>query len=128
MFGCTRCDAGPDRCTRCSARLCLEHIPLGGDACAKCELAYQQSRDRLNRVGFFLLGLALPWVIFAGIWDYLPSWHARSGGIRAITTGIPMLDVIIMFSVTSIIFANGAVGLREAAHRRAFLASRTPAR
>jgi hypothetical protein len=33
-----------------------------------------------------------------------------------------------MFSVTSIIFANGAVGLREAAHRRAFLASRTPAR
>lgn len=121
MFGCTLCRAGYNACPRCAARLCMEHEPLPGDACGECELAYHAQRSELKLGAWFLLGLALPWVLFAGIYDHLPSWSARSGGARAITTGVPMLDVIIMFSVTAVFLGKAAVGLRSMLHREQFL-------
>lgn len=101
----------------------MEHIPFGGDACAECEVKYQASRDDVQMLPWFLLGFAMPWVVFFGIYEHLPSWSARSGGVRAITTGLPMLDVLIMFTIVAIVAGKTAMGLREAAHRRAFLAS-----
>ena len=128
MYGCTRCPSGQDICPRCHARLCLDHGTLPGDACNECELEYHESRDGLKLNLWFLAGFALPWIVFAGILDKLPSWSARSGGIRAITTGIPMLDCIIMFSVVAVIAGKGAMGLRSAFHRNAFMRPAVAAR
>lgn len=121
MFGCTRCPTGHGTCPRCSTRICMEHVPFGGDACAECELAYHESRGDLKMSLWFLVGFALPWIFFAGIYEHLPSWSARSGGARAITTGVPMLDVIIMFTVVAVFAGKAAMGLRVAHHRRAFI-------
>ena len=121
MYGCTVCPAGQDICPRCSRRLCMDHAMLPGEACNECELAYHESRGALKLNRWFLLGAALPWVVFAGILEHLPSWSARSGGVRAITTGIPMLDAIIMFAITSVFAGKAAMGLRSAFHRNAFM-------
>lgn len=124
MFGCTHCPAGRDVCPRCARRLCGEHVPFGNEVCAECELAYQESRGTLKRWAWFLAGFALPWIFLAGIAKHLPSWSARSGGPRAITTGVPMLDVLIIFTVIAVFAGKAAIGIREAFHRRTFLATR----
>jgi hypothetical protein len=121
MYGCKQCPAGQDICPRCSARLCMDHGTLPGDACVECELAYHEERGQLMLGWWFVAGLAVPWVLFLGILEHLPSWSARSGGVRAITTGVPMLDVIIMFSILSIFAGKAAIGLRSAFHRGQFM-------
>ena len=122
MFGCTRCPAGQDRCPRCAARLCIEHVPFGNERCTACEIAFQDSRHSLRLWAWFVVGFYVPWALFVAIYEHLPSWSARSGGVRAITTGVPMLDVVIMFSVMAVFAGKGAMGLRESLHRRSFLA------
>ncbi len=99
----------------------MDHGTLPGDACAECELAYHESRDKLKMGLWFVIGFAVPWILFAGVYEHLPSWDARSGGVRAITTGIPMLDVIIMFTVMAVFAGKGAMGLRSAFHRGQFM-------
>lgn len=121
MNRCERCPYGSEMCPRCATRFCMEHAMLPGEACNPCELAYHESKSTLKMNLWFVVGFALPWVVFVGILDRLPAWSARSGGIRAITTGIPMLDAIIMFSVMAIIAGKGAMGLRHAFHRNAFM-------
>lgn len=125
MYGCTQCPAGQDICPRCRARLCLDHATLPGNACNACELAYHEERTKQQRAWWFVAGLALPWVLFLGIYEHLPSWSARSGGHRAITTGVPMLDVIIMFSIMSIFAGKAALGLRATFHRGQFMRPKT---
>jgi hypothetical protein len=98
---------------------------LPGNACAECELAYHDERTKQQRAWWFVAGLALPWVFFAGIFEHLPSWSARSGGPRAITTGVPMLDVIIMFSIASVFAGKAALGLRDYVHRGQFMRPKT---
>ena len=131
MTRCTPCLVGHETCRRCASRLCSEHTPFGGHACADCELAYYESRDTLHIHVWFVIGFALPWLLMALTSDHLPSWSARSGGMRAITTGYPMLDVLIMTTVVAVFAGKGAMGLRQWFHRRSFLArpsrsSRTP--
>ncbi len=121
MFGCTNCQAGTERCPRCGVRLCGEHLPFAREACAECELAYHDETETLKMNAWFLLGFALPWLVFAAAYDSLPSWSARSGGARAITTGVPMLDIIIMFVVMGVFAGKGVMGLRRWLHRRAFM-------
>ncbi|MFN0245828.1 MAG: hypothetical protein ACKV2T_02900 [Kofleriaceae bacterium] len=99
----------------------MDHGTLPGDACGECELAYHEQRDQLRLGWWFVAGLAVPWILFLGIFDHLPSWSARSGGVRAMTTGIPMLDVVIMFSILSGFAGKAAMGLRSACHRNAFM-------
>lgn len=121
MFGCTHCPVGQERCPRCASPLCGEHVPFRGEACAECELAYHEDKDRLHMNRWFLLGFALPWVAFAAAYDLLPSWSERSGGFRAITTGVPMLDVILVCTATAVFAGKGMVGLRAKLHRRSFI-------
>jgi len=121
MFGCPNCPVAPVGCPRCSARLCMEHSPLPGEACVPCELAYHESRDKLRLNLWFALGFLVPWGWLFAMRDSLPSWSARSGGVRAITTGIPMLDVLIMFSIIAVFAGKAASGLRSWMHRREFL-------
>src|SRR5688572_28572514 len=96
MFGCTVCPRGQNACPRCSTSLCNEHVPFTGEACAECELEYHEEREGLGLTRWFVGGFALPWAGLAAISDALPDWSARSGGHRAITTGVPMLDILIM--------------------------------
>jgi hypothetical protein len=70
---------------------------------------------------WFAAGFAVPWILFLGIYEHLPSWSERSGGARAITTGVPMLDVLIMFTIMAVFAGKGAMGLRAAFHRGKFM-------
>lgn len=105
----------------------MEHQPLPGALCTACELAYQDSKHALPMNRWFALGFALPWIFILGIHEHLPSWSARSGGYRAITTGVPMVDVLIMTAVTAVFAGKIAMGIRGALHRERFMA-RTAAR
>ena len=119
MTGCTVCPYGIERCGSCRRRLCLEHIPLGGDACLDCEVAYQRSRDDLDMLPWFLLGFAVPWAVFAMLYESIARF-GPSGGVRAITTGIPLLDAALMTSVLAFFAGKAAIAVRMAFHRRAF--------
>jgi hypothetical protein len=101
--------------------LCAEHTPFGGDACAACELAYFESRDVLRLEVWFLIGFVLPWMLLVALHGHLPSGSARAGGHRAITTGVPLLDVALMAMVAAVLLGTTARGLRIWLHRRAFL-------
>jgi hypothetical protein len=126
MFGCTVCPRGQNACPRCSTPLCDEHVPFRREACAECELAYHEERDGLGLNRWFLGGFALPWAGLAAISDTLPEWSMRAGGFRAITTGVPMLDILIMTAVVGVFAGKAAIGIRSWLHRRSFMGSRTP--
>ena len=102
----------------------MEHLPLGGDACEQCEMQYALRRSEIARNGWFVLGFVLPWLFVMAIHDYLPSWSARSGGVRAITTGVPMLDVLIMTGVTAVFMGKAMIGLRLWWDRRVWFGGR----
>lgn len=121
MIVCRSCPSGHEVCRRCARRLCSEHTPFGGDACADCELAYFESRDGLRSNVWFVVGLALPWMVIAALHEHLPSGSARAGGHRAITTGVPLLDILIMTAVISVFAGKAARRLRIWFHRRTFL-------
>lgn len=103
---------------------------MPGAVCNGCELAYCESKSALRLNAWFAVGLAMPWLFLLGIRDHLPSWSARSGGFRAITTGVPMVDVLIMTTITAVFAGKIAMGIRLALHRERFIArpERTPAR
>jgi hypothetical protein len=99
----------------------MEHLPLGGDVCTDCEIVYQSRRGELQVYPWFLLGFVVPWGYVLAMWNHLPGWSARSGGVRAITTGVPMLDVMIMCTVAAVFAGKAAASLRRKLHRRAFV-------
>jgi cation transport ATPase len=130
MRTCPACPLGMTACRRCGARACMEHQPTSGAICNACELAYHESKRTLRLNAWFALGFAMPWVFVLGIHEHLPSWSARSGGFRAITTGVPMIDVLIMATVTAVFAGKIAMVIRTALHRERFItaAERTLAR
>lgn len=109
-----------DRCRRCAEPVCMEHVPLGGRRCAACELVYLERRGRIRTRVWAALGFALPWPLYLALLPSIPE--AGSGGMRAITTGIPKLDFLIMTLVASYALGRGVAALRLAAARRRFLA------
>jgi hypothetical protein len=109
-------------CPRCAARSCLEHQPMPDQVCNACEVAYHESKSSLRLNTWFAVGFAMPWLFLLGIRDHLPSWSARSGGFRSITTGVPMVDVLIMTTVTAVFVGKIAMGIRTAVHRERFIA------
>ena len=70
---------------------------------------------------WFFVGFALPWLLLVAFHDSLPSWSARSGGHRAITTGVPMFDVLIMVTITAVFAGRAAMAIRGSMHRGAFI-------
>jgi hypothetical protein len=122
MFGCTVCPRGTNTCPRCNTSLCNEHVPFAREACAECELQYHDEREEIRFGSWFAAGFALPWAGLLAISDALPSWSARSGGYRAITTGVPMIDILLMTLVIAVFAGKAAMGIRSAVHRRQFMA------
>jgi hypothetical protein len=121
MLTCPACTLGMNACPRCAARSCMEHQPMPGALCNACELTYHESKSALHMNRWFAVGFALPWLFLLGIVDHLPSWSARSGGARAITTGVPMLDVLIMATVAAVFAGKIAMSIRTALHRERFI-------
>ena len=119
MYRCPGCPSGSESCRRCMRRLCLEHVPLGGDACLDCEIAYQRSREGMQTLPWFLLGALVPLLVFALLAPTIARFPP-SGGVRSITTGIPLLDAMIMTAVLSVFAGKLAIAVRERLHRRAF--------
>jgi hypothetical protein len=101
--------------------VCDEHVPFAREACAECELRYHEDRERLSLRAWFGAGFAMPWALLTAVSETLPSWSARSGGFRAITTGVPMLDIVIMTGVIAVFAGKAAVAIRSSLHRRAFM-------
>ena len=115
---CAACQAGAARCVRCTRALCFDHVSLDGH-CNDCELAYHADRARLRLGGWFALGAAPPIALLAATWSELASMR-MAGGFRAITTGVPLLDGIVVAGVTAVILGRGMVGVRTWLHRRRF--------
>jgi hypothetical protein len=88
-----------------------------------CELEYYESRDRLPLGMWFGLGFAVPWALYTALVSAV-ELPARSGGVRAFTTGLPALDLAIMTAVVAVFAGKLAVGVRRWLHRREF--DRTP--
>jgi hypothetical protein len=101
--------------------MCGDHTAIDRNECVDCALAYYDSADKLHMSRWFLAGAAVPWALYALVYSHLPDWSARSGGPRAITTGVPALDVVIMFAITSVFAGKAMMGLRKWAHRRSFV-------
>jgi hypothetical protein len=96
------------------------------DTCDDCALAYYDSRERMRPSVWFVIGFGLPWLAYAALYEHLPAWSARSGGFRAITTGVPALDVLVIFAITAVFAGRAMVGLRSWLHRRSFMTGAMP--
>jgi hypothetical protein len=101
--------------------ICSDHAAAYEQGCVDCALAYYDSRDELHTKAWFALGFGALWLVYAAVYSHLPSWSARSGGFRAITTGMPALDVLIMFTIVAVFAGKAAVALRRRWHRRTFV-------
>lgn len=123
MTACTNCRTSTTTCPRCATPQCSDHTAMYSDTCVDCALAYYDSRERVNMKGWFVAGFMLPWLGYVALLvnDLLPRWDMRSGGHRAITTGFPALDVIIMFTIIAVFAGMGAMRVREHIHKRAFM-------
>lgn len=124
MVACSGCRSSVVSCPRCDERMCPDHMAIEGETCSECALAYYEGVDRLHLNVWFLAGFAVPWALYVALFDRLPEWSARSGGFRSITTGVPALDVLIMFVVMAVFAGKAAMGLRRWVHRRMFMARR----
>ena len=105
-------------CQRCRSTVALDLLSRD-HRCPPCDLAYYQSRDRLNTGAWFAAGFVVPWLVFAwiAVTADLPS---RAGGVRAITTGFPILDVGIMTAVLAVFGGKLVLAVRRWFHRREF--------
>jgi len=120
MMNCTACRTSTWSCPRCGDALCPDHTATYRQECLDCALAYYESRDTLHVRVWFALGVALPWLLYASVYSQLPHWSERSGGFRAITTGVPALDVVLMFAFVSFFAGKAMVTLRMWRHDRTF--------
>ncbi len=121
MTACTKCRASTWECPRCGNAMCPDHMATYREECIDCALAYYDGLDKLHLNAWFALGALVVWIAYAALYPALPSWSARSGGYRAITTGVPALDVAIMFAVISVFAGKAMMGVRKAIHRRSFV-------
>jgi len=121
MVGCTSCGMTTSTCRRCNEPTCADHMATYRDECLDCSLAYYESLEKVRLKAWFVVGALLPWALYASVYSNLPSWSARSGGFRAITTGVPALDVMIMFAVVSWFAGKAMIGLRKWFHHRSFV-------
>jgi len=121
MPGCTSCRTSTVTCPRCAKSICADHMAAYRDECLDCAIAYYDSLEDLHLNVWFMLGALQPWAFYAAIYSHLPIWSERSGGFRAITTGLPALDVVIMFAVMSWFAGKAMVALRKWLHQRSFV-------
>lgn len=121
MIECTHCRASTIECPRCGTAMCGDHTAIDRMECVDCALAYYDSLDRISMNAWFAAGASLVWIAYAALYPALPSWSARAGGYRALTTGVPALDVLIVFAITSVFAGKAMMGLRKWRHDRSFV-------
>ena len=121
MKECTNCRISEWHCPRCDAPMCADHMAVYREECVDCALAYYDSLDKLHLNAWFAAGVALVWSAYIALYPWLPSWDLRAGGFRAITTGVPALDTLIMFAVVSVFAGKAMMGLRKWFHRKSFV-------
>lgn len=85
-------------------------------------MAYFEGRDRLRLRAWFLAGAALPLAIFALNVRALAALPFKGTTIRAVTTGIPLLDAAILTALAAWLGGKAAVAMRTAHYRRVFRA------
>jgi len=111
-------------CTRCETTFCMEHAPMPGTRCLRCELGYHNDKQVLRpyfRIGAVISIATFVW-LFLSVKDGLPL---RSGGMRAITTGFPVIDLFILCVLGAVVM-SAAVGTSLGyIYRRRFLAERS---
>ncbi len=120
MMDCDACRTSTWSCPRCGVAVCADHMATYRNECMDCTLAYYASLDTVHLNRWFVLGALLPWALYACVYSHLPAWSARSGGFRAITTGVPALDVVLVFAVGSVFAGKGMITFRRWWHGRAF--------
>ncbi len=106
------------RCQRCGCDLALDQLSRD-HRCPPCDVAYFESRDRLNTAAWFAAGFVAPWLLFAWV-AATADLPQRSGGFRSITTGFPLLDFGIMTAVVAVFGGKLVVAVRRWVHRREF--------
>ena len=118
---CHRTDALVSQCPRCSGPTCLEHTPLGGKRCDRCELEFIDRRGSLRLKLWGLLGFSLIWPLFAYFWPSTVPRGMFGGGFR-LSPGIGAVDLVLICLLAAIALAVGVAGIRVAVERRRFLA------
>ena len=118
---CTHCRTSTWTCPRCDAPMCPDHMAIERETCIDCALAYYDSLEKVRMNAWFIAGFLLPWGAYIGMLPDLPSWSERSGGYRAMTTGVPALDVLIIVGFVSVFAGKAMIGLRKWMHRRTFV-------
>jgi hypothetical protein len=121
MSRCNACTTSTTTCPRCASAMCADHMAAYENTCLDCAVAYYDSLERVRMNVWFAVGALVPWTLYAAVYAHLPSWSERSGGFRAITTGFPALDVVIMFAIVSVFSGKAMMGLRRALHRKSFV-------
>jgi hypothetical protein len=111
-----------ERCARCGLELCLEHQPMPGKRCERCELAYEERRGELHLRALF--GLAVAAALLANAYvvvEVAHEHHQVVGGFRSFSTGVPALDTLLIGVFLSYWVGRFAVTGRTAILRRGFL-------
>ena len=121
MIECTQCRASTIECPRCGTAMCGDHVAIDRLECIDCAVAYYDSLDSIPMNAWFAAGASLVWIAYAALYPALPSWSMRGGGYRALTTGVPALDMLIVFAIMSVFAGKAMMGLRKWRHDRSFV-------
>jgi hypothetical protein len=105
-------------CRRCGCVMAMADLSRDG-RCPPCEVAYFESRDRLNTGLWYALGFALPMLLFVWVAATV-TLPTNVGKIRSFTTGVPMLDFAIMCTFVAVFSGKTVVAIRRWFHRRDF--------
>ena len=111
-------DSPASVCVRCGVALAPDYLSHD-HRCPPCEVAYFESRDRLNTRGWFAGAFVLPWLLFAWLIATV-QFPPAVGKVRGFSTGLPQLDLFIMTAITALLLGSAAVTVRRWFHRRSF--------
>lgn len=110
-------------CGRCGDAACLQHVPLAGMLCDRCEAEYLARRDRARLRWWFAAPAALVLLgFFLLVDDVRERFGDSAGGLRAITTGSTALDFFLITILVAVVAGGTSVHLRRWWLRRQFVA------
>jgi hypothetical protein len=101
----------------------VPHASFDDGFCPPCAAAFVLGSERLRPRLWFVLGFALPFSLLVAAAPAMARQPYYGGGYRAITTGIPLLDVSIVTAIVAVLVGKLAVHLRVGRYRRRFLAA-----
>jgi hypothetical protein len=113
------------QCARCSAPLCIAHVPLGGERCSGCEESYRHACARLWPSGWrgagFLAAAPAAWLLADPL---ARQWQGKVLVWGAFTSGLALLEAAIILLGGGALLGWLVWRARLALARRRFLAER----